>query len=80
MRCYGGTDTSTTVDIRGSLKTRGETRCLGGVSVYWLFIKTYHKSPWHSERHTEIIDESLHEITEIAQMWSNFPALARVIV
>ena len=37
MRCYGGTDTSTTVDILGSLETRGEesvsTGCLSKPTI-----------------------------------------------
>ena len=43
MQCYCGTDNSSMVDIHGLLETRGETRCLEGVSVYWLFILTYHE-------------------------------------
>ena len=51
-----GADTSSTVDINRILETRGETRCLRGVGVYWLFIQTYHDLPWHRERHSEIMD------------------------
>ena len=39
MQCYFGTDTSSTVDIYGLMEARGETRRLGGVSVYWSFYK-----------------------------------------
>ena len=42
MQCYCGTETNSTVDKHGLQETRGETGCLGGVGVYWLFIQTYH--------------------------------------
>ena len=47
---YCGTDTSSTVDIHWLLETRGETRCPGCVSVYWLFFQTYHEFSRHSRR------------------------------
>ena len=68
MQCYCGDDTSSMVDIYGLLETRGETRFLGGVCVYWLFIKTYNECPRHSEHGSTSIIELLHEITEISQM------------
>ena len=43
MKCYSGTDTSSTVDIHGLLETRGKTRCIELVSVYWLFVQTYYE-------------------------------------
>ena len=46
MQCFYGTQTSSTVDIYGILEARGETRCLGGVGVYWFFIQTDHECPW----------------------------------
>ena len=56
MKCYCFTGNSYTLAIHGLRESRGETRCLGWVSVYWLFVKTYHECPRHSHRHTKIID------------------------
>ena len=59
---YCSTDTSSTMDIHGLLETRGETRCLGWVSVYLLFIKSYHQCPRHSLRH-------VHELKIYCNYW-----------
>ena len=37
------------MDIHGSLQTRGETRCPGGVSVSYLASRTRHKCPRYNE-------------------------------
>ena len=56
MQCYCGTDTSSTIDIHGLLETKGETRCLERVSVYWLLLQAYHECPRHSQHLTKMID------------------------
>ena len=40
---------STTLDIHGPLKTRGETRCPGGASVSGPASRTRHECPRHNE-------------------------------
>ena len=40
---------SITVDINGSLQTKSETKCLGGVSVSCLASRTRHECPRHNE-------------------------------
>ena len=66
MKCYCGTDTSAKEDINGSLERRGETRCLEGVSVYWLVIQTCYAATQQTSNENDrsnAIIESLHEIT-----------------
>ena len=56
MQCYAALIQVPRWTFMGLLAMKGETRCLGGVGVYWSSIETYHVCPRHSERHTEIID------------------------
>ena len=72
MQCYCGTDTTSMVDIHGLLETRGEARCHGGVSYYWLFAQAHHERRDTASVIWKLgsiaIIESLPEITEITQM------------